>query len=148
MFLPKHLLRPQYTQEKQPRIKTIKRAQLIHRTALGCQAGRWRESSPCQLSPEIKFNQKNPQNLGHGGAPSRHQITQTEQRLLPMFLHKGGGKSSFWKAAVPHLLPAAPSCLHPLPCCGSERKEIKQESVTCWLCRTGTHCVRASWEQR
>lgn len=49
-----------------------------------------------------------------------------------MFLAEGGGKSSFWKTAMPLLLPAALYCLHPVPCRGSQQEEIKQErAVKC-----------------
>lgn len=61
------------------------------------------------------------------GAPFCHQITQMEQSLFPVFLHKGEGKSSFWKASLPLSLPAALSCQHLQPCWRNLQKEIKQE---------------------
>lgn len=124
-------LRTQYRQEKQPRIKPIKCAQPIHCTALRCQAGRWHGSHPCQLSPEIKYNQKKP-------------TWVTEEPLRAIKLHKQSrdcslcsytrveGNPRFGKQRRPtSYLQPSPACTR-CPAAGvSERKSNRKRAGEC-----------------
>lgn len=111
--------------------KMIKYIYLIHCTSVSCWKMAWIQSPPI-FSPEKKIQPKNHKQLCHRVYPLWHQITQREQRQLPMFSPEGGGKSSFWKEQYPY------SHLQPFPACSrcpaagvSKRKLNRRRAVKC-----------------